>query len=114
MPEWLREPPWPYFTTAPGEIPPPPPEAQAQPDADEVPDWLRDLRPAAGAEEALPDWLDELGVEEQPAPESVALSTGDSALDWLSQLGAATPEPASDQGVAPAAETPAWLRGVSE
>ena len=52
-----------------------------------MPDWLRDLRPAAGAEEALPDWFDELGVEEQPASESMAVSTSDSALDWLSRLG---------------------------
>ena len=41
---------------------------------------------------ACPEWLDELGVEEQPASESTALSTGDSALDWLSQLGATAPE----------------------
>jgi hypothetical protein len=62
-----------------------------------MPDWLRDLRPVAGAEEALPDWLDELGVEEPPAPESMALSTGDSALDWLSQLGAGAPELPGDR-----------------
>ncbi len=101
--------------TAGGETPLSPPSApQAQPAAEEMPDWLRDLRPGAGAEEALPDWLDELGVEEQPASEQMALSTGDSALDWLSQLGATAPEQPSDQGAAAAAETPAWLSGADE
>jgi len=101
LPEWLKEPSSPYFSTEPSEPPPPPsPVTQAQPAAEEMPDWLRDLRPATGAEDALPDWLDELGVEERPA-ESMALSTGDSALDWLSQLSATAPETPGEPAVAP-------------
>jgi len=132
LPEWIKEPPSPYFSTAPRETPPSSPlsVAEAQPAAEEMPDWLRDLRPAASAEEALPDWLDELGVEEQPASESMALSTGDSALDWLSQLGATAPETQGEPAVtsdwrsslretsiepeATAAEegVPDWLKGT--
>ena len=70
--------------------------------------------PVLALKKPLPDWLDELGVEEQPASEQMALSTGDSALDWLSQLGATAPEQPSDQGAAAAAETPAWLSGADE
>jgi hypothetical protein len=114
LPEWLKEPPSPYFSTAPSESPPPV-EAPAQPAAEEMPDWLRDLHPAAAAEDALPDWLDDLGKEEPPASESMALSTGDSALDWLSQLGATAPELApTGEGPASADEVPAWLTGAGE
>jgi hypothetical protein len=110
LPEWLKEPPSPYFSTAPSETPAPTAPAPAQPAAEEMPDWLRELHPVAGAEEALPDWLDELGVEEQPASESMALSTGDSALDWLSQLSATAPElPRAEEAITPAAETPDWM-----
>ena len=110
LPEWLKE--RPQFeepASSAAELPPPP-VVEAKPVADAMPDWLRDLRPAASiTDEALPDWLDELGAEEEPAPESQALSTGDSALDWLSQLSATAPESPLDQSTAPAAETPAWL-----
>jgi hypothetical protein len=113
LPEWLQEPPSPYFSAAPSETPQPP-AIQAQPDAEDMPDWLRDLRPSGG-EEALPDWLDELGKDEEPpAAEITALSTGDSALDWLSRLGATAPEPLPDESMASAAETPAWLLGTGE
>ncbi len=131
LPEWLKEPATPYFSTEPSEPPPPPPPvAQVQPAPEEMPDWLRDLRPAAGAEEALPDWLDELGAEEQPTSEPIALSTGDSALDWLSQLSATAPEAPSTQAAEPSdwmsslraaapevdtqptEEVPGWLSGL--
>jgi hypothetical protein len=108
LPEWLQETPSPYLAAAPDETPPP-----AQPAAEELPDWLRDLRPAASTEDTLPDWLDELGMEEQPASESMALSTGDSALDWLSQLSATAPELPSEQGAEAATEVPAWLSAES-
>ncbi len=108
LPEWLKEPATPYFSTESSEPPLSPPVAQAQPATEEMPDWLRDLRPAAGSEESLPDWLDELGAEEQPASESTALSTGDSALDWLNQLGATAPEAPST----PAAEPSDWMNSL--
>ena len=111
LPDWLKEPATPYFSAEP-EAPPPSP---AQPAAEEMPDWLRDLRPAASTEDALPDWLDELGVEEKPAPESMALSSGDSALDWLSQLGATAPESPLAPEAAPAAEqavAPDWMSSL--
>ena len=88
IPDWLKEVPLPEQPLVPAE----PPVRAEQPPAAEEPDWLRELRPAVRAEEDLPDWLDELGIEEAPTEEassaSMALSTGDSALDWLSQLGA--------------------------
>ncbi len=117
LPEWIKEPPSPYFSAAPSETPSPS-TAQTPSATEDMPDWLRDLRPASSAEDALPDWLDELGVEEQPASESTALSTGDDALDWLSQLGATTPEQPVDQGAVPEIETqpmeeiPEWLRNL--
>ncbi len=109
LPEWLKEHPQ-FEEPAVAELPPPPPVVETKPVADEMPDWLRDLGPAASTtDESLPDWLDELGAEEEPAPASLALSTGDSALDWLSQFSASAPELPLDQSAAPAAETSAWL-----
>jgi hypothetical protein len=97
LPEWLKE--HPQFEE-PAEVLPP--VVEAKPATDEMPDWLRDLGPAASTtDEALPDWLDELGAEEEPASSSMALSTGDSALDWLSQLSATAPEAQPAEPVAP-------------
>jgi hypothetical protein len=130
LPEWLKEHPQ-FEEPAAAELSPLPPGVAAKPAADEMPDWLRDLGPAAPmTDEALPDWLDELGAEEEPASPSMALSTGDSALDWLSQLSATAPEAQPAESVAPdwmsslrtaapeidsqpAEEVPAWMSVTS-
>jgi hypothetical protein len=107
LPEWLKEPATPYFSAGPEASPP-----TALPAADDMPDWLRDLHPAASSEDALPDWLDELGQEERPTSESMALSTGDSALDWLSQLSATAPETSLEPEAAPAPDWMSTLRAA--
>jgi hypothetical protein len=112
--EWLKEPAAPYSSAESETLPAVTLSAAPVQPADDMPDWLRDLRPAASTEDALPDWLDELGVEEQPAPGSMALSSGDSALDWLSQLGATASDavPIAPEAAAEPAVTPDWMSSL--
>ena len=97
---------------------PPPPRPVPQ---EELPDWLRDLRPATMPESDLPDWLNELAAEaaeeiaqraEAETPEEPAT---DSALEWVSRLADTGPlhPPPSEQLSAPEEEVPSWLGGPS-
>jgi tetratricopeptide (TPR) repeat protein len=85
----------------------PPPEEEAE--ADEVPDWVRELDQETKAEVAAPEDAQPSGVEEEPAgPPTGAAGPDEDLPDWLQP-----PEAAAGAGEPPAGageDLPDWLR----
>jgi tetratricopeptide (TPR) repeat protein len=99
-------------------------EVIAAPEAAEIPDWLKALKPegaeqlAAEVAEEEPEWLAQLhaqagvlpGLEEEAVPEAaVAAPEAAEIPDWLR-----APKPEGVEEAAPAAEVPEWLMAVPE
>ncbi|MCC6568290.1 MAG: tetratricopeptide repeat protein [Anaerolineales bacterium] len=91
-----------------------PPTAAAPLVAGEMPDWVKQLKPAedssasapAQAPESIPDWMNRIDPSILPGKESTAL---DESPDWMKDLG----QPASAAESAPAlSNEPDWLTSL--
>lgn len=115
LPPWLQDAP---DRPPPAEPRTPPPPAEVTRDEPAVPAWLAASagQPQASDAEELPDWLRDLAVEQPNVPaapeemggpppaEQAQPAEGDDVPDWLSSLSAPSTQ-ASDVG-----ELPGWLR----